>query len=72
MKTIQQLLHLSKNPFYKLSQDERQVLDDFLSQKQDTGSKKSRKKRSKKSAGKPVVVRNIVEKADTAPTEVDQ
>lgn len=73
MKTIQQLLQLSKNPFYKMSQEEKQVLDDFLAQQQDGESKPSQKKNSKKSSKKtPVIVRNIVKKVDTAPAEVDQ
>lgn len=70
MKTIEQLLFLSKNPYYKLTEDEKQVLDDFLLKKQDDDSKSSRKKSSKQSE-KPtnVRVRNIVEKADTYPPE---
>ncbi len=71
MKTIEQLLVLSKNPHYKLMPDEQQVLNDFLAKKQASRSKKSRKKTSKKSSGKMnVVVRNVVEKVDTyAPDE---
>lgn len=33
MKTIAQLLQLSKNRFYKFTQEEQQVLDDFLANK---------------------------------------
>ena len=70
MKTIEQLLFLSKNPYYKLTEDEKQVLEDFLSKKQASESKSSRKKNSKQ-LEKPtnVRVRNIVEKADTYPPE---
>ena len=70
MKTIEQLLFLSKNPYYKLTEDEKQVLEDFLSKKQESESKGSRKKNSKQ-LEKPtnVRVRNIVEKADTYPPE---
>ena len=70
MKTIEQLLFLSKNPYYKLTEDEKQVLEDFLSKKQESESKSSRKKNSKQ-LEKPtnVRVRNIVEKADTYPPE---
>lgn len=66
MKTIQQLLELSKNPYYILSADEQEVLNDFLFKKQDTISKVSPKKSSKKSSKKTrVIVRNIVKKVDT-------
>ena len=70
MKTIEQLLFLSKNPYYKLTEDEKQVLEDFLSKKQESESKSSQKKNSKQ-LEKPtnVRVRNIVEKTDTYPPE---
>lgn len=70
MKTIEQLLFLSKNPYYKLTEGEKQVLEDFLSKKQESESKSSRKKNSKQ-LEKPtnVRVRNIVEKANTYPPE---
>ena len=71
MKTVEQLLQLSKNPYYKLSNDEKQVLDDFLSKKQDSASKKSAKKSSKGSSAKTNVrVTNVVEKVDTNPEKV--
>lgn len=71
MKTIEQLLQLSKNPHYTFTPDEKAVLDDFLSQKQEKTSKKSHKKSSKKSSDKTnVTVRNIVEKVDTYPPEL--
>lgn len=70
MKTIEQLLQLSKNPFYKFTPDEQMVLNDFLSQKQDTGSQTLPKKDLKKSSKRtPVIVRNVVKKADTYPPE---
>lgn len=70
MKTIQQLLDLSKNPFYRFTDAEQAVLDDFLSQKQESDSKKSQKESSKKSSkSTPVTVRNIVQKVDTYPHE---
>lgn len=66
MKTIQQLLHLSKNPFYKFSPDEKAVLDDFLLQPLDSLMKKSQKKHLKRLSPRThVTVRNIVKKVDT-------
>ena len=63
MKTIEQLLDLTKNPYYKFTDAEQAVLDDFLSQKQDTDSQKSHSTSSVKSLREtPVRVRNIVEK----------
>lgn len=71
MKTIQQLLMLSKNKFYKFTSQEKEVLDDFLSQKQVGDSKSSQKTSSKKSSDKThVTVRNIVPKVDTYAPEV--
>lgn len=70
MKTIEQLLTLSKNKYYKFTNDEKAVLDDFLSKRPDDGSKSSQKKNSKKSSGKTNVrVRNIVPK--TVPSVED-
>lgn len=63
MKTIEQLLDLSKNPYYKFTNDERAVLDDFLLQRQEKESKKQQRKNSKSSENDtPVRVRNIVDK----------
>lgn len=63
MKTIEQLLELSKNPYYKFTNDEKAVLDDFLSQKKERDSKNSQKKNSPTSdKNTPVRVRNIVER----------
>lgn len=68
MKTIEQLLELSKNPYYTFTNDEKAVLDDFLLKKQEKELKKSQKKNSK-SSGKstPVRVRNIVTKTIPEP-----
>lgn len=70
MKTIEQLLELSKNKYYKFTNDEQAVLDDFLSKKSDEHTTSSVKKKEK-SSGKdtPVRVRNIVDKTiDDVPT----
>lgn len=63
MKTIEQLLELSNNPYYKFTNDEKAVLDDFLEQKREKELKKQQKKNSR-SFGKntPVRVLNIVDK----------
>ena len=63
MKSIEQLLELSKNPYYKFTNDEKVVLDDFLLKKQEKALKSKQKKNSKSSEkNTPVRVRNIVEK----------
>lgn len=63
MKTVEQLLELSKNPYYKFTNEEKQVLDDFLSAQRDKFSPNSQSKNSNKSDAKtPVRVRNIVPK----------
>lgn len=73
MKTIEQLLQLSKNPYYKFTPDEEMLLNDFLSKKQAKASKKSQKKNSTESSAKTrVTVRNIVKKADTYPPEAHE
>lgn len=72
MKTIEQLLILSKNPFYKLTTAEQEVVDNFLAEKQEKTSEKSQKKSSKKSLSEtPVTVRNIVKKADISIPKAD-
>lgn len=73
MKTIEQLLFLSKNPYYKLRPEEQQVLDDFLLKEQDESSKNSRKKSSKR-LEKPtnVRVRNVVDKTIPRPEEMEE
>jgi len=72
MKTIQQLLQLSKNKFYHFTKDEQETLDDFLLKSQDTTCKKSQKKNLTESSDKTrVIVRNVVKKIDTyAPEDV--
>lgn len=73
MKTIQQLLHLSKNPFYKFSPEEKAVMDDFLLGPVDSPTTTSQKKRSKKSSQQTrVAVRNIVKKVDTYTPEAHE
>lgn len=73
MKTIQQLLQLSRNPFYKFSPEEKAVLDNFLLSPVDSPMTTSQKKRLKKSLQQTrVVVRNVVEKTATYPTEAHQ
>lgn len=63
MKSIEQLLELSKNPYYKFTNDEKVVLDDFLLKKQEKALKNKQKKNLKSSEkSTPVRVRNIVEK----------
>lgn len=63
MKTIEQLLDLSKNPYYKFTQDEKAVLDDFLLKRREEASQNKPKESSETSENDtPVRVRNIVEK----------
>ena len=63
MKTIEQLLHLSKNPYYAFTAGDKKRLDDFLGSQQEKASVRSPKKRSKESSEKtPVIVRNVVKK----------
>lgn len=76
MKTIEQILELTKNPYYELQPDEQAVLDDFLSKKRVEDSKKSQKKNSKKSDKQTNVhVRNLVPKmiphVEYAPEDTD-
>lgn len=70
MKTIEQLLELSKNPFYVFTNDEKAVLDDFLAKRQAEHSTSSQKKNLKNSdKSTPVRVRNIVDKTIPQPEE---
>ncbi len=63
MKTIEQLLALSNNPYYKFTNDEKAVLDDFLSKKREEHTTSSVKRKEETSENDtPVRVRNIVEK----------
>lgn len=72
MKTIAQLLELSKNPYYKFTNDEKAVLDDFLSKKKEKDSETSLKASLKTSdPNTPVRVRNVVEKTIPAPIEYE-
>lgn len=63
MKTIDQLLKLSQNPYYKMSEDEKEVLEHFLSKEK--AKHKSQEKGSESSPKKRVTVRNVVKKAPT-------
>lgn len=73
MKTIEQLLELSKNPFYQFMPAEKQVLDDFLSKKREKDLKNSQEKNSPNSdSSTPVIVRNVVQKAPTYPPEAPE
>lgn len=63
MKTVEQLLELSKNPYYKFTQDEQAVLDDFLSKKRAKDLQNKQNPNSKTSdKSTDVRVRNIVPK----------
>lgn len=73
MKTVEQLLALSKNPYYKFTNDEKAVLDDFLSKKRADSSTSSQKKKENSSeSNTPVRVRNIVEKTIPHPREAPE
>lgn len=70
MKTIEQLLELSRNPYYVFTDDERMVLNDFLLGQPVKESKSSQKTSSTKLSKKTnVIVRNIVKKTETYPPE---
>ena len=70
MKTIEQILELTKNPYYKFTPEEMVMLNDFLLTQRATNSKTSLKTDSGKSSQKTrVTVRNIVKKVDTYPPE---
>lgn len=63
MKTIEQLLELSKNPYYKFTQDEQVVLDDFLSKKRAKDLQNKQNPNSNPSdKSTDVRVRNIIPK----------
>lgn len=63
MKTVEQLLALSKNPYYKFTNDEKAVLDDFLSKKRaDHSTSSTKAKENSSDSSTPVRVRNIVTK----------
>lgn len=63
MKTIEQLLELSKNPHYKFLPEEQQVLDDFLFKQREKALKSSPKTNLPNSeSNTPVTVRNVVPK----------
>ncbi len=62
-KTIEQLLQLSKNPYFELSIEERQRLNDFLSEKsgQNSPLKKSGQD-SERNIPATVINKNVVKK----------
>jgi hypothetical protein len=63
MKSVEQLLALSKNPYYKFTNDEKVILDDFLAKKREKAGKNSQSPNEKNSENDtPVRVRNIVPK----------
>lgn len=63
MKTIEQLLSLSKNPYYQFTPDEKAVLNDFLAKKREKASKSSQSQNSKSYEDSTHArVRNIVPK----------
>lgn len=62
MKPIEQLLILSQNRFYKMTEEERERLNDFLLKKQDGESRNSEMESKKSQKSTPVTVRNIVQK----------
>lgn len=71
MKTIEQLLELSKNPYYKFMPDEQRRLDAFLSKKQAIRSVPSQEESSNElGPNTRVTVRNIVQKVDTYAPEI--
>lgn len=63
MKTIEQLLELTKNPYYKFLPEEQVVLDDFLAKRRAERSPNSQNPNSQNlGSSTPVRVRNIVPK----------
>jgi len=78
MKTIEQLLELSKNPYYKFTAEEENELNNFLFKKREKALKKATKKSSKQSdkstrvTAPRVKVRNVVEKTVTGVEESGQ
>lgn len=72
MKTIEQLLDLTKNPYYRFLPDEQRALDNFLAKKRGKHSPQSDEKNSDElSPNTRVTVRNIVEKTDTYAPDVN-
>lgn len=71
MKTIEQLLDLTKNPYYRFLPEEQRRLDSFLAKKRGKHSPQSDEQNSNElSPNTRVTVRNIVEKVDTYAPEV--
>lgn len=73
MKTIEQLLQLSKNPYYRFTNDEKAILDDFLEKRREEVSTSStKKKESNSGSSTPVRVRNIVTKTIPQPEDAPE
>lgn len=73
MKTIEQLLQLSKNPYYRFTNDEKAILDDFLEKRREEVSTSStKKKESNSGSSTPVRVRNIVTKTILQPEDAPE
>lgn len=71
MKTIEQLLDLTKNPYYRFLPEEQRRLDAFLAKQRGKHSPQSDEKNlNESSPNTRVTVRNIVEKVDTYAPEV--
>ena len=62
MKPIEQLLILSQNRFYKMTEEEKERLNNFLLKKQGGELKSSETESKKSQKNTPVTVRNIVQK----------
>lgn len=62
MKPIEQLLILSQNRFYKMTEEEKERLNNFLLKKQGGVLKSSETESKKSPKNTPVTVRNIVQK----------
>ena len=63
MKTIEQLVELSSNPYYSLSPEEKARLDDFLSKRSEQFTQqKNNGKSSEKNIPATVLNKNIVKK----------
>jgi hypothetical protein len=63
MKTIEQLIQLSNNPYYKFSPEEKSRLNDFLSKKSEQSSQhKNNGKDSEKNIPATVLNKNVPKK----------
>lgn len=63
MKTVEQLIELSKNPYYQFSPAEQKLLNDFLAKNSDTQTQaKKNGKDSEKNIPATVLNKNVVAK----------